>query len=245
MSTKRRLFLIFFLISFIPGVQAATVHGTVYAWSDFEKPLKNVIVEVNSTPAQSKVATDGTYSFELSNGNYVLRARYYQDNVLEYAAEEEILIDREGSFTIDLLLLPPTELEYEFPGDINLTADIKDESNLTGYGIIILILLISAGAISYWFWKKKTRVSETITEELQPQPEKVIEPRTKELPEDLRDMYELILKKGGRITQKELRKEVKHGEAKVSLMLDDLDDRGLIKKIKKGRANIIIVEVKK
>lgn len=42
-----------------------------------------------------------------------------------------------------------------------------------------------------------------------------------------------------------MRKEVKFGEAKVSLMLADLEDRGMIKKIKRGRSNIIIAEVKK
>ncbi len=53
------------------------------------------------------------------------------------------------------------------------------------------------------------------------------------------------MKKGGRVTQKELRGEMKCSEAKVSLMLDDLEDRGYIKKIKKGRSNIIIAEIKK
>ncbi len=63
-----------------------------------------------------------------------------------------------------------------------------------------------------------------------------------ELPDDLKELYDIILKKGGRITQKDLRKEVIYGEAKVSLMIADLEDRGLIKKIKKGRSNIIIAE---
>ncbi len=36
-----------------------------------------------------------------------------------------------------------------------------------------------------------------------------------------------------------------YSEAKVSLMLDDLENKGLIKKIKKGRSNIIIAEVQK
>jgi uncharacterized membrane protein len=65
-----------------------------------------------------------------------------------------------------------------------------------------------------------------------------------ELPDDLKELYDIILKKGGRTTQKDLRKEVIYGEAKVSLMIADLEDRGLIKKIKKGRSNIIIAEIK-
>ena len=38
---------------------------------------------------------------------------------------------------------------------------------------------------------------------------------------------------------------MKFPEAKVSLMLDDLEDRGLIKKIKKGRSNVVIAEDQK
>lgn len=233
MFTKRRLIAVILLITCLASIAgAATVRGSIYAWSDFDMPLKNVIVEVNSTPAQSKVATDGSYSFELPQGNYLIKARYYDNNVLEYAAEEEIRIDREGNFTIDLLLFPPTEPEYEFPGEINL-ADIKEEEKLNNYYILLLLFLFSAILIFYRIKKKKTAVDEPV---ILATPET----KSKELPDDLQEIYNLILKKSGRTTQKELRKELKYSEAKVSLMIADLEDRGLIKKIKKGRANIII-----
>lgn len=235
MFTKRRLLLVILQIAFLVSIaDAATVHGSIYAWSDFDKPLKNAIVEVNSTPTQSKVATDGSYSFELPQGSYVIKARYYQDNMLEYTAEEEIQIDSEGNFTIDLLLFPPTEPGYEFPGEINL-ADIKEEEKLNNYYILVLILLFSAVLIFYWIKRKKTVVDEPVTPVTS-------ETTGKELPDDLQEIYSQILKKGGRTTQKELRKELKCSEAKVSLMIADLEERGLIKKIKRGRANIIIAE---
>lgn len=227
MYAKRLLVFILLMAIFTASAQAATVRGTIYAWSDFEEPLKNAILEVSSTPVQSKVATDGTYLFELPQGNYMLKARYYQNNVLEYTADEEIQIGSEGNFTIDLLLFPPTESEYESLGDINLT-DIKQEDNL-GY-IILILIIFSAGTVLYWLKKKATKPAEKAL------------PLKAELPEDLKDIYELILKKGGRTTQKELRKELRSSEAKVSLMIADLEDRGLVKKIKKGRANIIIVK---
>lgn len=50
----------------------------------------------------------------------------------------------------------------------------------------------------------------------------------------------IISDHGGRIAQAELRKELPYSEAKVTLMLADLEDRGYIRKIKKGRGNIII-----
>jgi uncharacterized membrane protein len=45
----------------------------------------------------------------------------------------------------------------------------------------------------------------------------------------------------GRITQKDLRMRLNCSEAKASLMITDLEDRGLVKKVKKGRGNVIIL----
>ena len=59
------------------------------------------------------------------------------------------------------------------------------------------------------------------------------------LPEDLKDLLELIRASGNRITQRELRKKSPYSESKVSLMLSDLEERGLIEKFKRGRGNII------
>lgn len=59
------------------------------------------------------------------------------------------------------------------------------------------------------------------------------------LPEDLKELLELIRASGNRITQRELRKKSPYSESKVSLMLSDLEERGLIEKFKKGRGNII------
>lgn len=195
-SVLPMLLICLFLIS---GAEAATVHGTIYTWSDFEKPLKNVIVEVNSTPGQSKISTDGMYSFDLHQGSYVLKAKYYHNNILEYTGEEELQIDREGNYTIDLLLFPPIDLEYEYPADLNLTADIKDES--PGYNYIIAAsILLFAIVIIYWLRKKKTKLDDPPPDEfmLPASAEgKIGESKSSELPDDLREMYEIILKKEG------------------------------------------------
>lgn len=115
----------------------------------------------------------------------------------------------------------------------------------TGNFIIILFLILIAAGIAIYFrpWKKTPPVSEAPSDSIAPQP--IAMPKTEELPEDLNDLYNIIMKKGGRVTQKEVRGEMKCSEAKVSLMLDDLQDRGYIKKIRKGRSNIIIAESKK
>ncbi len=249
---KIRTGLIIILLSavLINGAHAATMHGTIYEWSDFEKPLKNAIVEVNSTPPQYMVSTTGTYSFNLSPGNYSIRAKYYRNNILEYAAEEEMIIDREGDFIHDILLFPPTDSEYEMLGDINLTKDVelKNDPELNSYFVFILMFVLLVILVFYKLRKKKP-VSPVPDEPLEipsvKTPENMEELKTIELPEDLKNLYDLILGMGGRTTQKELRKKIAFSEAKVSLMIADLEDRGLIKKIRRGRSNIIIAETKK
>lgn len=59
------------------------------------------------------------------------------------------------------------------------------------------------------------------------------------LPEDLKELLEMVRASGNRITQRELRKKSPYSESKVSLMLSDLEERGLIEKFKRGRGNII------
>jgi len=256
----RKSFLLGILVTvIISGAQAATLHGTIYEWSDFENPLKGAIVEVNTTPSQYVVSTNGTYSFNLSSGYYLIKAKYYRNNILEFTAEDEIRIDLEGDYVHDLLLFPPTELDKQYLGDINLTGnlDSKSDSNQIYY-IITIFLVFAALLILYWMKKRKNKpieqgaeeipdIPSEISSEIPPDipPEIIVKTESIELPEDLREIYGLILKKGGRVTQKDLRKEVKYGEAKVSLMIADLENRGLVKKIKKGRANIIIAEDKK
>ena len=49
----------------------------------------------------------------------------------------------------------------------------------------------------------------------------------------------IIKEEGGRISQKDLRKKMPLSEAKVSLIIAELESEGKIKKIKKGRGNIL------
>jgi len=253
----RALVITLVISALFSGGQAATVQGTIYSWSDFEIPLKNAIIDINTIPVQSKVSTDGTYIFDsLAPGNYSIRAKYFRNNILELAEEEDIrIVENDGKYNIDLLLFPLTDSEIEYLGDINLTGDleIKGESDQTSNILLILIpvlflILISAGTAMYLRSRKeKNRVTAEVSNEpLKEWPAVAAKtPETTTLPEDLNELYNLIMKKGGRVTQKELRGEMKCSEAKVSLMLDDLEDRGYIKKIRKGRSNIIIAESRK
>ena len=243
------LIIVLLIAHLTTGAQAATLHGTIYEWSDFESPLKNAIVEVNSTPAQYMVATAGTYSFNLSAGSYLIRAKYYRNNILELVGEESVQIDKTDvsrDFIHDILLFPPTDSEYEYLGDINLTSEMDDENEINlGYYILIGLILVFSVIIGFYIIKRrKSTPIELIIDKTEAKPENIVE--TRALPEDLHTLYNIILKSGGRITQRELRKKIAYySEAKISLMLDDLENRGLITKIRKGRSNVIIAQTQK
>ncbi len=58
----------------------------------------------------------------------------------------------------------------------------------------------------------------------------------------LGEVLSIIKKEGGRTTQKEIRKQVPLSEAKISLILTELEHEGRIKKIKKGRGNVVVLK---
>lgn len=63
--------------------------------------------------------------------------------------------------------------------------------------------------------------------------------RKSPLSNDLREVLDVIRGHRGRITQKDLRSRLQYSEVKVSLLLSELEKRGLIKKFKHGRENIV------
>lgn len=58
---------------------------------------------------------------------------------------------------------------------------------------------------------------------------------------DLDYIINIIKKEGNRIIQRDLVQKTGLSEAKISLMITDLENKGIVRKIKKGRANIIIL----
>ncbi len=139
---------IILLLSGLAGASGiATVHGVAYEWSTFE-PLDNAIIEVNSTPAQSMVAKYGVYSFELSKGTYHITASYYEDDQLTYYAEDIITVSDEGSYVLDLLLLPSYSSSDDTTSSVS---DVESESSsqvanasslIYGSIFVVIVLLI-------------------------------------------------------------------------------------------------------
>ena len=60
--------------------------------------------------------------------------------------------------------------------------------------------------------------------------------------EEDHEILRFIKEKGGRVTQKDIRKRFPSSEAKISLLISELEHKGKLEKIKKGRGNIIILK---
>lgn len=96
----------------------------------------------------------------------------------------------------------------------------KGQDFIMLYTMLALILIVSVLII--FVWKKTGDKTKVVT-----------------IPDDLGGIVKIIEGNDGRITQRELRNRLPHSEAKVSLMLADLEHRGLIDRFKKGRGNVI------
>lgn len=224
MQKKVVYFLVLLLIS--TSCYAATLHGTVYDLS-LEK-VSDVVVEVDSAPIQRVISTQGEYEFELQEGDYVISAKQIENELVVAIAEEKITVSAEGDYNLDLFLFPSFEEEESILEDTDALVE-EDYFKTTNYLLIIVIVLLVLliGLVLFFhFRSKKKQATKSI----------VVEGS-----DDLHKVLSIIKSQGGRTTQKEIRKNMPLSEAKVSLIIAELEDNGTIRKIKKGRGNIIIL----
>lgn len=256
---KKLTLAVFLLIAAaaIDIASAATIHGTIYDLS--LNRVKDVIVEINTIPKQTLVSKDGLYSFNVPRGSYIIAAAY--SNSYKYNIKEEISVKDEGDYVIDLFLFPSFEEEEELAGDTDIS--IEEGYFEWDYGmwviglglvIIIVLMIIIVGAL-HKKWaktrepeKEKDAVVKDIAAEEKAEEQiekkrgdlKKEEKDAKKEPDDYYSRVYEIIKKEKRATQKEIRRQVPLSEAKISLILTQLEHEGKVQKIKKGRGNIIL-----
>jgi len=224
------IFSIIILGALAPIANAATVQGSVF--DIFLDELDKAVVTIDTEPQQTSVSRGGVYSFELSPGTYTINAVFYGEDTT-YEAEEEIKIKKEGNFRIDLILTP--NLDQEILGEDNnefeeLNTDFTlEEERGINWGMIITLIAIML-IILYFHLSKSHFIREVDESELKSENE-----------EELERVLKFLKNFGGRATQKDIRKKFPSSEAKISLMITELESKGLVKKIKKGRGNIIIL----
>ncbi|HLD88847.1 MAG TPA: hypothetical protein VI894_01435 [Candidatus Nanoarchaeia archaeon] len=273
------IFFLILLIFCIPlvsnSVLASSILGTVYDYS--LEPVKNIVVEINSTPKQTMVAKGGAYSFEVNPGSYEISASYIIRNQtkirLQDLAEEKIIVTGEGTFNIDLIIFPNVEVESEFNETIAFEEITAQRINYLPLFIAAVIFLIIIFAVFKIVSNQTSKYVNEVLKEIESEKKtrkvtrKVKNEKLKEKKEEKKeereetnleqkegknkklglDQYEnkimeILERCEGRTTQKDIRKEIPLSEAKISLVLSDLEAKKLIKKIKKGRGNIIILE---
>jgi len=219
MIKKKLILFLTVLILLSPAlVQSATISGTVY--NIFLEELDKAIITVDTTPEQTVVSKQGTYSLSILPGEYTLIAIYEKAGEI-YKTKETITIAQEGNYTIDLILIPDLEDEIIIEEEV-LEFEPKVSKTITIITAIVIILLLVYLALS----KKHFIKEEDIKTETE---------------EDLENLVKFIKEKGGRITQKDIRKKFPLSEAKISLMITELESKKIIRKIKKGRGNVIIL----
>lgn len=210
---------ILLLIVLLAGTaSAATIHGTIYDIG--LEQATNTIIEVNTTPKQLIVAKDSTYSFTLPQGNYLISASH----PISGNASEQISVAAEGDYVLDLILFPDLNVGEIENGEF---IDVEPvSSTVTTKPIWPWIIAVLALAILVWFIRKKKK------------------PTAEEKPTETEaeEVLAFIKKQGGRTTQKDIRKAMPSSEAKISLIISELQHDGKIKKIKKGRGNIIVLK---
>ncbi len=228
--------LTFFLM--ISAVNAATIQGTVYDWE--LNPIDKAVIEINTTPRQTIVAAAGDYSVELDLGSYSIKATDREGN----EEIETVNVVKEGTYNLDIIMFPsfddPEKIfnDSEFNPDQEISEDVLEETPITNYliwGVALLIIIGLVISSLSRFKRGETEIKKEVTELKQ-------EVKKKEVDPELSKIVEAIKNSGGRTTQKELRKQFPSSEAKISLMITELEKKGIIEKIKKGRGNILVLK---
>lgn len=217
---KRLLYLLLFILS-LEIASAAILHGVIYD-TKLNK-LNDVVVEVNSTSPQMFVSKEGQYSFVLDPGVYKITAKYKVTGFNYLYTEQNLTISKDTIIKNDLLLKPARKVEMPAGAVTGVGGQIN-------YSLIIsvaaVLLLISLGFTIY-----KLRSSNIPGEK-------------QEFDSHTNNLLKVIREDGGRTTQKDIRKNIPLSEAKISLMITELENKGILKRIKKGRGNVIILQKK-
>ena len=221
-GTMRVVILLLMLLLLNPVAFSATIYGTIYDLS--LNKADNVKVEVNTEPRQFYVSKNGSYAFNVPIGNYNVKAEQHIGNLLVSSVTENITIKDNWVYVLDLILFP--KIEEELENDIEVIQIPERRFDF----LPVIILLLSVAFLIYFF-KRKKAVKKEVEKEY-----KDIKAES-----DLDEVIRIIKEEGGRATQKDIRKKIPLSEAKISLMIAQLESEGKIRKIKKGRGNIIIL----
>ena len=208
---------------------AVAVKGEVTLWESGEKLDGTLIKVYRDSALVSKVICDenGSYSMDLQPGNYHFMAVYIDRDGDKYLDEEDVTLYPDQNTTLDFLMILP-ELDINFSELENETEEgvVEGDGKEPDDAILISIFIILAVSVLILSILKMMGKKGGI-----------------ELEDDEKKIMEILKKqKGKRMLQSDLLGETDFSRAKVSLVLSELEKKGLIRKEVKGRTNLIELE---
>ena len=237
MKLKLSLFVLITIILLSSLATAATLKGSIYG-SNLELET-DVLIEIDN---QKYLSKEGTYTFELEVGDYTLTATKGF-----IATSEEIKVT--GTNVFDVFLLDDFTDEDDLWKDTEeqfFTEDVIEDSKYAIWRYILGGLIILALFYRFFWMRRKFGSLRKFRRHHKAENRKTTAEHQKEIdnePGYIDRVIEIIKKNDGRIHQKTLRKEMLDvSESKVSLILTELEHKGKIERIKKGRGKIIILK---
>lgn len=223
---------ILLLVMCIQVASAAELHGIIYDLS--LDPVEKVIVHISTQPQQKFITQDGSYTFRIKPGSYTLHVQ-----TRGLAATENITIVDDGSYNLDLILYPTFEEEDSLIEELDFTEEVDPQAKPASwtwlYTTTILFLLMLLLTI---FLRKKKKNPRRRIKQVSPHIKATLR-TVSGLDTDAQKILSYLSEHQGRADQKEIRKLLPYSEAKVSLIISELVAKGLIEKVRHGRANII------
>ena len=217
------------------AAEGASIGGKVY---DLElNELDNVIIQINTTPRQQVITKGGGFGLEVPPGTYQLKATTYVFGEPRAQAEENITVIEDGQYVLDLVLFPLFEDFDDYPdiGNVEDTAPKTAAAKLlVGAGVAAIVII---GIIFVMLGRKFLRSRRKKSTHPQASPglgEHAPDPAATQV-------IRLIRANDGQISQKELRKQLPWSEAKLSIVLTQLEIEGKVQKIRHGRVNSIVL----
>ncbi|MBW3018404.1 hypothetical protein KY325_04545 [Candidatus Woesearchaeota archaeon] len=235
-------FAIFVLVALVlvSTVQAAVLQGVVYDYTLHR--INNAEVQLDG---EKDVTENGEFRFEVSPGKYTITAKRYSETGRLISSEtDEIEIKEDKTYVLDLILFESLEEDEELLEETEkIDVSMEEEvSPLVGAYLLLFKIFIAVIVVYFAYWlikrMKRKKVGKEIIGGEEPAEKRKQEKAEKD---DADKILEFIKHEGGRVTQLDIRKKYpSYSEAKISLIMTDLEERKKIRKIKKGRGNIII-----
>jgi len=228
---------IVFVLLTITLLYSTTITGNIINGDSLEK-MGNTLITIENDNGAIIVQKffNNEYLVNVPSGAYLMRAYHYCNGTVDYYNQYNVQVTQE-QMNFDIVLLP-YELAQLIPD--YTPPPLADEKKVNkielGNEIIIYFVVIAViiGAFYFMYIKRKTITEKIAEKETSSETE-----QTHELDDDCKKALEIIKGNEGRMVQKELREIMNFSETKMSLMISELEACGKIKRIKKGRENIL------